>query len=520
MSGFDNIRHVVVVMMENRSFDSLLGWLYTDTNNSPPHNVPDRTPPTFDGLLPNTFSNKLGERRVFAKHPPGAWPPKNNPSLVPDPDPHEEFDHITHQIFGTTAPAPGAKPDMGGFLSDYADLTQAPDQIMESFGPNQAKVINELARNFAVCDRWFASCPCQTWPNRGFVHTGSSDGHINNDNYELYDVRTIFNVLEDRRISWGVFHDSTLIPSLTWGQFLPRLLMYRHRFYRMTSFFRHCAALNEYRLPAYSFLEPRFMPEFGLFRVDYPQDYHPPHNVCRGEHFLADIYNAVRTSPYREQILLVITYDEHGGCYDHVPPPGNAAPPGPYPVSRDGRFHFDRFGVRVPAIVISEYVRPGTVFRAPDGSPPYDHTSILATLRDLLPQLGASVSPGFWAKFKSLWSTNRPEPPFLLSPRIQSAPTLEPILSLSTPNKTWPETKPACQIDPFDATLDTRLSDVQRSLLATAKRKNVLETGAAAEAQSQGTQLQTADEARNQVTYANALQYLHPESNPQSPPHR
>jgi phospholipase C len=497
MSGFTNIKHVVVVMMENRSFDSLLGWLYADTDNSPPHNIPVKTPTTFDGLLPNAFSNELEGRKVYAQRPPGPWPPKNNPSLVPDPDPHEEFEHITSQIFGTKAPAPGARPDMSGFLSDYADLSQYPDQIMESCGPNEANVINELARNFAVCDRWFASCPCQTWPNRGFVHTGSSDGHINNDDYELYDIRTIFNVLQDRQISWGVFHDSTIIPSLTWGQFLPKLITYRHRFYPMTSFFRHCEALNDYRLPAYSFLEPRFMPEFGLFQVDYPQDYHPPHNVCRGEHFLADIYNAVRKSPYREEILLVITYDEHGGCYDHVPPPDNAAPPEPRPISRDGSFHFDRFGVRVPTIVISEYVCPGTVFRAPDGSPPYDHTSILATLRDLLPQLAGSANPT--------------EPPFLPSPRIQVAPTLEPILSLSAPNKAWPEIQPNCKVDPGDqdATLETPLSDVQKSLLATAKRKHLLNSGA-------GISLEAAAEAKSQVTYADALKYLHPESNPHS----
>ena len=109
------------------------------------------------------------------------------------------------------------------------------------------------------------------------------------------------------------------------------------------------------------------MPEPGLFKIDYPEDYHPPHNVCRGEQFLAQIYEAIRSSPYRNEILLVITYDEHGGCYDHVPPPANAAPPEPEPVSRDGRFHFDRFGVRVPAIVVSSYVRAGTVFRAPQG---------------------------------------------------------------------------------------------------------------------------------------------------------
>jgi phospholipase C len=95
---------------------------------------------------------------------------------------------------------------MSGFLLDYS----APDaggsnaaQIMQTFGPAEANVLNDLARNFAVCDQWYSSVPTQTWPNRGFVHAGSSDGHINNDNYEPYDIPTIFNVLESQGKSWG-----------------------------------------------------------------------------------------------------------------------------------------------------------------------------------------------------------------------------------------------------------------------------------------------------------------------------
>jgi phospholipase C len=510
MNFLNDIEHVVVVMMENRSFDSVLGWLYEDSNNFPPHNIPEKAQPTFDGLLPNTFSNMHDGRKVFASHPPTPWPPKFNASLVPDPDPHEEFDHITNQVFGTRSLPPGAVATMTGFLSDYADLTESPAQIMQSFGPESANVINELARSFAVCDAWFASCPCQTWPNRGFVHTGSSDGHINNDHYELYDIDTIFNVLQARGISWGVFHDSTVIPSLTYGQFLPKLCLHGKRFYKMSSFYRFCANLDDYALPTYSFIEPRFMPEFGLFKINYPEDSHPPHNVCRAEQFLAQVYDAVRTSPYRDKIALVITYDEHGGCYDHVPPPMGAAPPEPYPVSRDGKFSFDRFGVRVPAIIISSYVRPGTVFRAPDGSPPYDHTSILASLRDWLGLTGLTnlrvkLKEWFFAKGGTKY-------PFLPSPRIKAAPTFWPVLSLSAPDNPWPEIKANCQLDLTDADLETRLSDVQKSLLATAKRQAVPESALA-------IQHETATEAKQQNTYSDALRFLHPEltSKPRSP---
>ena len=490
MIGMENIEHLVVVMMENRSFDNMLGWLYESANNLPPVNLPEKAPTTYDGLEKDKYFNQLssrGSQRVFASHPPTAWPPTNNPNLVPTPDPHEEFDHIVTQIFGPSGYAAGGKADMSGFLQDYLTATSSPDQIMQSYGPQEANVVNQLARNFAACDRWFASCPCQTWPNRGFVHTGSSDGHINNDDYELYDIQTIFNVLEDRQISWGVFADTTLIPSLTWAQFLPRLSPYENHFYKFSSFLSRCAAAADLpgaQLPKYSFVEPRFVPELGLFDVDYPNDYHPPHNICRGEQFLARVYDAVRSSPYRDKIVLVITFDEHGGCYDHVAPPSGAVPPQPGAVSHDGQFHFDRFGVRVPTIVISSFVRPGTVFRAPDGQSPYDHTSILATLRD-------------W-----LALSDQAGKPFLPSPRIAAAPTLTNVLTLSDSekNSAWPVITAQCKTDPDDESLETPLNSVQKSLLATVNRTEGLITDIQA----------SAAQAKGLQTYQHALNYLHP----------
>jgi phospholipase C len=508
-SSLQKIKHIVVVMMENRSFDNLLGWLYADVNNRPPFNIPkpQQGSNTFAGLVPQAYYNDYAKSRIFATHPPKPWPPKNNANLVPDPDPHEEFDRMTHQIFGT-----GQVPNMSGFLSDYASVHHPPDQIMESFDPATANVINQLARNFAVCDSWFASCPCQTWPNRGFVHTGSSDGHINNDDYELYDIPTIFNVLQERGISWNVFHDSYI--SLTLGQFFPQLAIHDGHFGQISEFASRCAGVNGVRLPRYSFVEPRFQPELGLFEILYPEDYHPPHNVCRGEQFLAKIYDAVRKSPYRDDILLVITFDEHGGIYDHVPPPPpplpNATPPQPWPVSRDKKFQFDRFGVRVPTIVISSYVNPGTVFRAPNGSAPYDHTSILATLRDWL---GLVPPTSFLAKLKN-WFTGlgAAKYSFLPSPRITNAPTLAPVLAQPKALTNWPVITAQCHIDASDTSLDTPLNDVQKSLLATAKRMDAVKRTGTPET-AIALQHATALEAKSQRTYRDALRYLHPNIN-------
>jgi len=197
-----NIEHVVVLMMENRSFDNLLGWLYDNLSNPPAFNIPAQASPTFEGLKPNTYFNELNGNRVYASRPPTAWPPANNPNVVPTPDPHEEFQYVTVQLFGTATPASSAIADMSGFLLDYSAQNAGgvnAAQIMQTFGPAEANVINSLARNFAVCDHWHASVPSQTWPNRAFVHCGSSDGHLSNDNYELYNVSTIFNVLEEQR---------------------------------------------------------------------------------------------------------------------------------------------------------------------------------------------------------------------------------------------------------------------------------------------------------------------------------
>jgi phospholipase C len=144
-------------------------------------------------------------------------------------------------------------------------------------------------------------------------------------------------------------------------------------------------------LPNYSFIEPRY---FSDLRFGVPSDQHPPHNVAVGEKLIADVYNAVRSSPCWKKSLLVVTYDEHGGCYDHMSPPRAVSPDG---LGSSG-FFFDAYGVRVPAVIISPYIPAGSIVRsAPAGisydRPPYpfDHTSIIATLNKLF-NLGASLT--------------------------------------------------------------------------------------------------------------------------------
>ena len=112
-------------------------------------------------------------------------------------------------------------------------------------------------------------------------------------------------------------------------------------------------------------------------------DQHPPHDIRPGEALIAEVYQAVARSPQWNETVLLITDDEHGGCYDHFPPPNHATPPDPdAPPGQDG-FLFNRFGVRVPTVVVSPWIEAGTVCRAP-GRVPFDHTSIIATVRNCL----------------------------------------------------------------------------------------------------------------------------------------
>jgi phospholipase C len=419
-SNLAKLKHIVVVMLENRSLDNMLGFLYADQGNVPPLNLPVLNPPSFDGLLPSPTSDSFWNP-ANADFFSGAAPDKafassgttgTGPFTVPNPDPNELFPNFNFQIFGTQTPAENQQPTMLGFLVDYLIATgndlDAAKQIMQSYSPTQVPVLSQLAKGYAVCDRWFASVPAQTWPNRGFMHTGTSRGQVTNSSPFSYNTETIYEVLQKTGNTWGIYKD-TVIPSLTKLQY-PRLGLFPFHFHQFADFQED--AKNGV-LPSYSFVEPSFTIE--------PNDQHSPHNVTDGERFLAKVWAAVSTGANWAQTLLIITYDEHGGCYDHVPPPWRAVIPDVE--SNPGDFHFNRFGVRVPTVVISPLIEAGTVFRSPTGVP-FDHTSILATLRD-------------WLAI--------PDSAMLSSQRIKAAPTLEFLITRDQPRDALPEIAPLTQ---------------------------------------------------------------------------
>lgn len=357
-----DIRHVVVLMLENRSFDSMLGALYPERRD-------------FDGLT--GAETNVWRRLDGTEAAVPVWTGTEPAAAglgIPERDPGELFDDICAQIGlrPDGSPDPGI-PAMGGFVNNYmrqplSALVGAANSVMHYFTPAQVPVLSGLASAFGVCDRWHASAPCQTWPNRFFAHCGTASGYVNNlPTHFPYRMETVFNRLSDAGQSWRVyFHDipHTALLSRLWGGL-------RSHFSHFEAFQQDAAKGD---LPAYSFIEPRYFPH----GAQMPSDGHSPHNLAWGEQLIAAVYNAARGGAGWKNTLLIVTFDEHGGCFDHVPPPAATPPGGPCP---DG-FSFNRFGVRVPAVIASPYVRPGSVIR-PRGETPFDHTSIIATLRAL-----------------------------------------------------------------------------------------------------------------------------------------
>jgi phospholipase C len=352
MGALAGIEHVIVLMLENRSFDCMFGELYPKSAS-------------FDGLdgsEGNPFHKPDGTIATVPVWNDDGMPPEI--ATIPDPDPGELFTDINAQLFGASGVLPGGPPPMSGFVQNYIAQPQAdrpfdPRAVMHHFTPRQVPVISTLAKAFGVCDQWFAPAPCQTWPNRFFVHSGTCQGHVNNSNFSIpYKAPTIFGRLRDKGKSWRIYyHDVPQTATLS-DIWLEALTHFRH-------FDDFIDDARNGALPNYSFIEPRYFTDSVLGIV--PNDQHPPHNVAYGEQLIADVYNAVRSAATWKKTLLVITYDEHGGIYDHVPPPA-AVPPD---ALRPDGFAFDRYGVRVPAVIISPYMPPGSIVRAvPTGLPP------------------------------------------------------------------------------------------------------------------------------------------------------
>jgi phospholipase C len=363
-----SVNYIVQLMLENRSFDHMLGFLYADAGNVSPTGQP------FEGLTGSESNADASGNTVTVFQidhtAQGAY-------FMPGADPGEGYANTNEQLFGSGKPPSPPVAANTGFVTNFADAITydqrsgrsvqagtAASAIMGAFPPAALPVLSGLAAGFAVCDHWYSSVPTETFPNRAFACAATSQGHMN-DGTASFTVQSIFGLMAAHSLSWKIYGYTE--EPLTRKNFPDTLSAPESCFGRFADFQSDAAAGT---LAQYSFLEPSW--------GSAGNSQHPNYDVSLGEKLIQDVYNAVRNGPGWNQTLLFITYDEHGGLYDHVPPPSGATPPDATP----GEFGFDftRFGPRVPAVLISPLIPAGTVFRVPAGSTPLDHTSVLKTI--------------------------------------------------------------------------------------------------------------------------------------------
>jgi phospholipase C len=352
-SGIDNLKHLVVLMMENRSFDHLLGSLKA-------------VDPRIDGLTGNE-SNPDTTGAIVKVQDQAQYQGQL------DPDPGHHFEDVDEQIFSG-----GTTPSMQGFIRSYFHKRQDVKhsrEIMHYFKAQKLPVLTTLAKEFAVFNRWFSSIPGPTLCNRAFAHYGTSFGHVGMELfYANQAFKSIYERLDAAHRSAKLYYFDQVSSTLE----IVNLLQNQAQFFgTYQQFLSDCQAGN---LPDYSFVEPNYTDHEGPGGALIASDQHPDHHVAEGERYIASIYNAIRLNPVLwSSTALLITYDEHGGTYDHVPPPA-CTPDGfvaqPAATHTGKPFHFDRLGVRVPAVLVSPWIPRRTVV---DGRI-FEHASIPATV--------------------------------------------------------------------------------------------------------------------------------------------
>ena len=438
-TGLDTFDHVVVLMLENRSFDNLLGNLYKEGD-------PAIKGKKFYGLdgkdinmpVPNYASDYHDHKFVKPHRAINFHQPYPDPGEVYNHVNTQLYNHIDHKNFDKPAcamvsnfniPKPQPKtPEMQGFIKDYINTMKAikcekkackdckPGQetfqckaciayndpkykeynrIMQVYYPDQVSVLSSLAKEFAVFDHWFCSVPSQTWPNRAFWHAAASGGKLVNPTDEctkwedfkafehwaehVWTQDNIFKRMHKKSVTHRVYTQELIsLTSLVNGLFEDEEAVVD---YELVQFKKD---LNTNNLAHYSFLEPKFLGKHNDMHpssalpglVDSPE----AGTVLLGEALIWQVYNDIFTSPYKDKTLFIITTDEHGGCFDHVAPPPNLGgkvwPPHTPPIVKpEEGFKFDRLGIRVPMVMVSAYIQKNTIM-----NDHFDHSSFIKTI--------------------------------------------------------------------------------------------------------------------------------------------
>lgn len=328
VENLQKIEHIVVLMLENRSFDQMLGYLSLKEGRT-----------DVDGLKAGMFNlDSKGTPKIIGMMKRYDF----------EPDPCHGGECVDQQVLNKS----------GGFVTDFERHGDAkdPGRIMGYFERQHVPVHGFLAEQFAICDRWFSSVPGQTFPNRLFALTGKA---LSRDNRTppVYAEASFVRHLDAASVSWGWYaHDFNTLRLID-GQY--RLA--RKNMHPFADFAAHLAGKNGAKLPQVSWIDPNFY----LLSTKNANDDHPPTDIREGQRLVRDIYKALSESKYWSKTLLAVVYDEHGGFYDHVTPglaPGGVA-------------GFRRYGVRVPAFVVSPFCEAGAVSHSV-----FDHTSLIKTI--------------------------------------------------------------------------------------------------------------------------------------------
>ena len=375
MSGIrDLVDTVVIVIMENRSFDHVLGHL------------------SYDGKMPEVrgLERPIGQQAYWNLFETSSFSPWKMPDRGMAFDPPHEHHEVKMQLNATA----GGKFRMSGFVRTYYDKMRAdavkrgmtakaaketyvPGTRIECMGfypEDQVPISSFFAQNYGVCDNWFCTLPTSTQPNKTFALCG--DTPIYDTKLRLVNVDDIvLDWLERNHVRYRVYHDG-----LSFFTFYPRtwdvMLDKQKRIFRpFESLFVDFAKPAAADTPQVVFVEPSYAsaPHVGS---DHPNDNHAPVPMRAGEQFLRDVYVAMTANPDRwQRTVLLVYYDEHGGLYDHQPPPNIA-----YDVRRNGQVEhsFTSLGPRIPGLVVSPLVPPGTALHSL-----FDHTSVLQFLAEM-----------------------------------------------------------------------------------------------------------------------------------------
>jgi phospholipase C len=420
------IEHIVVLMMENHSYDAYFGAM--DGHG-------DGLPRNGDGTW--AVANPAGDGRTVAPHRLVAT---EQPPQIPS-----QSWEATHEQWSGGA--------LDGFVRSAeqaaADIKPPPDRtatdsVMGHWDDQQLPFYWGLAQTFPLADRWFGSCLGPTFPNRRFLVAGTAHGLITDAASHCFDTPpsgTIFDLLTRHRISWINYHSSAptrlaasrllgrggrwltarvapnspKAPGAALHELESKLQFTADVFgVSMLRHARHVRGIKRFfddvgkgRLPAFSIVDPSF--------VDFSEE--APQDIQLGERFAGTVIDAVMHGPRWPSTLLIWCYDEHGGYYDHVPPPAAVEPDDVRPDTDDASARYDRYGFRVPAVIVSPYARPNAVVHDT-----FDHTSILRLVEDKwnLPSLtrrdAAATSP--------ISALDLSSPPAFLRPPVLPAPAL------------------------------------------------------------------------------------------------